>query len=253
MIKCKNIMCKYHSLNTDERCTLEEVTIGIKAKCEEYEVGINHYLYYFIEAMYGNFIYINNMEDDMHYCIHYLLRCLPIIYTVDTNKNTLAFRDIEDRSIVLSSNDLYKMIKSDRFNQKEFEICKQEFNSHGLPVINRSYKTKMGYERELGWLSPTGVFIESPWGTHDKTAESIVNNKFKTEFEDWEKTDTNKGTFHNYRDFLQSVKGYVLIHCPFGTGYIVTNMKPLTKSQKEYLYEYFVSIGLNGQASSYLE
>ena len=47
-----------------------------------------------------------------------------------------------------------------------------------------------------------------------------------------------------YRDFLTEVKGYCLIHNPSGTGgYIVTNIKELTKKQREFLYDYFMDMG----------
>ena len=55
-------------------------------------------------------------------------------------------------------------------------------------------------------------------------------------------------------DFLSSEKGYCLIHNPFGDGgYIVTNTKPLTKKQREFLYAYFMDKGDRFKAEQFLE
>lgn len=82
-------------------------------------------------------------------------------------------------------------------------------------------------------MSPTGDFIESPFGTHEESASEICRSKgFNDEYRKWR--DENKDAYvHLKRDFLQEVKGYCLIHNPYGYGgYIVTNMRNLTKKQK---------------------
>ena len=59
---------------------------------------------------------------------------------------------------------------------------------------------------------------------------------------------------HLMRDFLSEVKGYCLIHNPSGyTGYIVTNMKNLTKQQKEFLYGYFMDMGDRFKAEQFVD
>ena len=53
---------------------------------------------------------------------------------------------------------------------------------------------------------------------------------------------------------LIEVKGYCLIHNPSGyTGYIVTNMKNLTKQQKEFLYGYFMDMGDRFKAEQFVD
>lgn len=53
---------------------------------------------------------------------------------------------------------------------------------------------------------------------------------------------------------LSEVKGYCLIHNPSGyTGYIVTNMKNLTKQQKEFLYGYFMDMGDRFKAEQFVD
>ena len=56
------------------------------------------------------------------------------------------------------------------------------------------------------------------------------------------------------REFLSGVKGYALIHNPAGFGgYLVSHEKPLTKAQREFLYDYFIKIGDRFKAECYLE
>lgn len=110
-------------------------------------------------------------------------------------------------------------------------------------------------EKEFGWLSPTGVFTESPFGTHEESAEQICEEKgFTEEYWNWVKENRDNEINHLMRDFLSEVKGYCLIHNPSGyTGYIVTNMKNLTKQQKEFLYGYFMDMGDRFKAEQFVD
>ena len=104
-------------------------------------------------------------------------------------------------------------------------------------------------------MSPTGVFTESPFGTHEETAEQICEEKgFTEEYWNWVKENRGNEINHLMRDFLSEVKGYCLIHNPSGyTGYIVTNMKNLTKQQKEFLYGYFMDMGDRFKAEQFVD
>lgn len=106
-----------------------------------------------------------------------------------------------------------------------------------------------------GELSPTGVFTESPFGTHEESAEQICEEKgFTEEYWNWVKENRGNEINHLMRDFLSEVKGYCLIHNPSGyTGYIVTNMKNLTKQQKEFLYGYFMDMGDRFKAEQFVD
>ena len=110
-------------------------------------------------------------------------------------------------------------------------------------------------KKEFGWLSPTGVFTESPFGTHEESAEQICEEKgFTEEYWNWVKENRGNEINHLMRDFLSEVKGYCLIHNPSGyTGYIVTNMKNLTKQQKEFLYGYFMDMGDRFKAEQFVD
>ena len=64
--------------------------------------------------------------------------------------------------------------------------------------------------------------------------------------------DKKEGDLCLFSDFLAEVKGYCLIHNPAGVGgYLVTQVKPLTKQQREFLYGYFMDKGDRYMAEQY--
>lgn len=119
-----------------------------------------------------------------------------------------------------------------------------------LQEVNNTNDKKFEYEGKFGWLSPLGKFLESEFGTHEGSAfEIIEKNGWEDDYCKWESDD-----LHLARDYLCSVKGYVLIHNPsMDGGYIVTNIKPLTKQQKEFLYDYFMAVGNSARANYYMQ
>lgn len=119
-------------------------------------------------------------------------------------------------------------------------------------VLKRLYELE---EKEFGWLSPAGEFTESPFGTHEESAERICEKKgFDSEYRKWRKEMLGTGSLRLYRDFLSEVKGYCLIHNPSRSGgYIVTNVKNLTKRQRDFLYGFFMDIGDRFKAEQFLE
>lgn len=77
---------------------------------------------------------------------------------------------------------------------------------------------------------------------------------FVDEYWKWVKENGDNKIGHLMRDFLSEVKGYCLIHNPTGCGgYIVTNMKSLTKRQKEFLYGYFMDMGDRFKAEQFIK
>ena len=105
---------------------------------------------------------------------------------------------------------------------------------------------------DYGWLAPDGTFTESPWGTHEESAEQIINDHhWDHEYSTW--MDIGKDEdLCLCRDFLVMERGYCLIDSPCLDGICVTHKKPLTKKQREFLYEYFYDKGDHAQAESYL-
>ena len=93
-------------------------------------------------------------------------------------------------------------------------------------------------EPELGWLSPNGKFFEVSWGNHEKWAIEYISKHFPD----------NK-LYTGYGDFLTN-KGWILLHDPSRSGVRISCdcYKKPTKKQKEFLYDYFIAVGMAAQA-----
>ena len=152
----------------------------------------------------------------------------------------------------------YEEIIEREMNMEKFSKHLENFNNGIMPQMQQEQDAagqQDKEEKEFGWLSPTGVFTESPFGTHEESAEQICEEKgFTEEYWNWVKENRGNEINHLMRDFLSEVKGYCLIHNPSGyTGYIVTNMKNLTKQQKEFLYGYFMDMGDRFKAEQFVD
>ena len=254
MIKCENTNCKHHG--TNNKCDLKKAVIGLNNKCKNFEKGFIYYFYYF-ETMSSNFILIQDLNDDMKYCIYYLMKCLPIEFNIYNNRGFLVLREINGDGSYLKADDIYNMIKSDKLNNEELHKCIMDFYENGLPkMMNNEENKKEKYEeKEFGWLSPLADWYESEWGTHEEKAyEIIVSNCWEDEYFDWcDKQPTC--SIGRCGDFLSEIKGYVLIHNPslLGGDYIVTNTKSITKKQRNFLYDYFMDMNMKLIAEKYLK
>lgn len=92
-----------------------------------------------------------------------------------------------------------------------------------------------------GWLDNNGKLHKCRWGQHSEFAGDYVQiNDLWDELNEFE----NEYGGHLYAgDFLAN-KGWVLIDCPMGDGYVKLTFKTgkLTKQQKEYLLEYLTKV-----------
>ena len=150
----------------------------------------------------------------------------------------------------------YEGITARELNMEKFRKHLNDFENGIMPNQAQKEQEQQKTEtKEFGWLSPTGVFTESPFGTHEESAEQICERKgFTDEYWKWVKESGDNEIGHLMRDFLSEVKGYCLIHNPSGyAGYIVTNMKALTKHQKDFLYNYFMDMGDRFKAEQFVE
>lgn len=96
-------------------------------------------------------------------------------------------------------------------------------------------------EPRFGWLSPSGDFTPSPFGSHDDSAEEIIKARgWMDQFCEWDVSDL-------YRDFLIYAKGYVLLHNPNGNCFdpfvTCSGETPLTSAQNIFLHDYYLKIG----------
>lgn len=217
-IECNNKSCKHHVY--DGKCDTC-IVLDEAGKCQSFEKGFAYYFHIVWNAL-GNKNFIDAIEvkqkPDLKIGMYYVMECYG-----------LGFSEMEwgtCRMLLLKDGE-------DQSKQRESKVQHKEF----------------------GWLSPEGTFTESPFGTHEESAEMICERKgFVDEYWKWVKENGDNEIGHLMRDFLSEVKGYCLIHNPTGCGgYIVTNMKSLTKRQKEFLYGYFMDMGDRFKAEQFIK
>lgn len=246
-VYCENTSCKHYQ--GKDMCGTT-VRIGSNGKCKSFEKGFAYYFHKVWEALgEGNFIdYIKiNADDDLRIGIFMVCKVYGI-----------SFADMEwglCRMLLFQESEKgeplhYEEIVSREKNNEEFHKLYDDFLNGILPTVNHEKPKKDS--QPFGWLSPAGKFTEGDFAEHEEVAERIIEKSgFGEEYEDWLMSNGEGATC---RDFLAEVKGYCLIHNPAGYGgYIVSNTKPLTKKQKEFLYGYFIDIGDKFKAEQYVD
>lgn len=249
-VKCKNTECR-HRIG-DNYCNTT-VNIGIGGKCESFEKGIVYYFHLVWDALESkNFIDMVEISrnPDIRIGLYYVMDCY-----------NLGFSEMEwgtCRAIMLKDGEDGKALGYEEIVERELDMDKlrkhmENLDNGILPGADREQKETE--KKEFGWLSPTGEFTESPFETHEESAEEICERKgFVEEYWNWVKENGDNEIDHLMRNFPSEVKGYCLIHNPSGSGgYIVTNMKNLTKQQRDFLYGYFMDMGDRFKAEQFLE
>lgn len=109
-------------------------------------------------------------------------------------------------------------------------------------------------EPDYGWLMPDGTFEPVDFGGHAAWAYEWLNEH---EPGWYTKLRTYKGPgdyagFHmdEAEDYFQDAHRAVLLHNPALGEAVVTASKPLTKAQKEFLYDYYAKRGLTEKANA---
>ncbi len=104
---------------------------------------------------------------------------------------------------------------------------------------------------DYGWLEPSGVFHPVKWGEHEEWACKQV--KLKGWFKEW--TIHGNGSIYSFGDFLVYRKGWVLLHNPAqGLARPTTSdTRPMTKAQREFLFDYYTNRDHPELAKKYLE
>ena len=251
-IVCINTSCKHNDMN--HGCRINGI-IGIGGECESFEKGFIYYIRLVWNALSrSTFIDALDLTSDLRIGLYYVMK----IYNLGLAEmewgtcRMFMLKDGEDGEALK-----YEDIIKRECNMGELERLYIDFQNGIIPGQREQQTEHVQSEKEnlgFGWLSPKGDFIESPFGRYEESAEKICEEKeLKSGFRHWSNTHRH-GRLALYRDFLIEEKGYCLIHNPNGNGgYIVTYTKPLTKKQKEFLYEYFIDKGDRFKAEQYLE
>lgn len=129
-ITCSNIHCQYNKL---KKCRKNNVKISDSGDCTSYKAGFSYYFFYCAEHMQTNFL--TSVDVKLHpeykYSIYYMMRCLPVVYTMDNIRGMLVICQKETKEI-LNANDLLALMETD-LDEDALKKCTEEFNTTGLP------------------------------------------------------------------------------------------------------------------------
>ena len=119
---------------------------------------------------------------------------------------------------------------------------------------------RMSYSDELqdtdyGWLEPNGTFHAVPWGDHWKWADKWLKANRPLDKYPELYGETKSEQLHNMLtkpgDVMIYKLNWVLMHSPSqGTAVLTHGNKPLTKAQKEYLYDYYIKRNMHAEANA---
>lgn len=256
-ITCENSSCKHYDISASGGCKTC-ITIGLNGKCKSFEKGFLHYFHIVWEALRNtNFIdYVEmSMNPDLKTGLYYVMECYGLGFEVQ-EWGTCRMVMLKDGEKGAALN--YEEITKRELNMEKFNKHFKDFNSGIMPEQERTTRqqdTEEKPNRDFGWVSPLGEFVESPFGTHEESAGQICEKQgFDAEYWEWRKTLKDGTTNRLKGDFIAEVKGYCLIHNPTGGGgYIATHMKRLTRKQEEFLYEYFMDKGDRFKAEQFIK
>lgn len=103
-----------------------------------------------------------------------------------------------------------------------------------------------------GFISTDGTFYSVEWGEHTEFAfKYIDDNALGHDFYEWWKRMDMKPSSC---DYLVYQLGWLLIHSPHvGLPFVTCSSKPMTKAQKETLFDYYTIFGRNQEAAALFE
>ena len=225
--ECRNLCCKHHQTGNTCGTTLQ---IGANGQCQSFEKSLLYYFRLVLSALVNkNYIDATELTEEMK-----LGTC------------RMSALNADEKGPILKTEDIYAI----ELDQEAVDRLSQELEEGILTrrCGNPAHSSKPS--QPFGWLSPTGTFTEGDFGEHDAVAREIIRKKGRwNDFRAW-----NAERNGTCRDFLSEVAGYCLIHNPSGYGgYIVSNSKPLTKKQKDFLFAYFMEIGDRFKAEQFVD
>ena len=95
-----------------------------------------------------------------------------------------------------------------------------------------------------GFISPDGEFHPVKWACHEEFAGDYIEKH-----DEWEKTLENIGDTGT--DYLVLRKGWLLLHNPRqGKPFLTSGDKPMTKAQREALFDYYTKYGMKEEANA---
>lgn len=120
-------------------------------------------------------------------------------------------------------------------------IKTQNLDNYFFRLKNRD--TESFYE--YGFISPEGKFYAVEWGEHSEWANKYCEDNWT--IDELMKTN-NKGKYIG-ADYLVYIKGWLLLHNAHQGEAKLEQGKPMTKAQKETLYDYYINYGRDEEAT----
>ena len=243
--ECRNLCCKHHQTGNTCGTTLQ---IGANGQCQSFEKSLLYYFRLVLSALVNkNYIDATELTEEMKLGLYCVMTAYHLGFTtMEWGTCRMYALKADEKGPMLKTEDIYAM----ELDQEAVDRLSQELDEGILTrrCGNPAHSSKPS--QPFGWLSPTGTFKEGDFGEHDAVAREIIRKKGRwDDFRAW-----NAGRNGTCRDFLSEVAGYCLIHNPSGYGgYIVSNSKPLTKKQKDFLFAYFMEIGDRFKAEQFVD
>ena len=112
--------------------------------------------------------------------------------------------------------------------------------------LERATDEQVAESEPYGFIDPNGEFHRVGWGEHGEWAETyITTSGLLDDFEN------GPDTYSYPADYLVHVKGWLLLHSPSnGRPKLTAGIKPMTKAQREALYDYYIKAGRTEEANA---
>jgi hypothetical protein len=241
-ITCNNSSCKHHTNGGCDTC----ITLDGSGKCKSFEKGFAYYFHIVWDALDNkNFIDMVEirMNPDLKTGLFYVMECYD-----------LGFSEMEwgtCRMVMLKDGKEGKPLKYEEIIEREMNMEKfskhlENFNNGIMPQMQQEQDAagqQDKEEKEFGWLSPTGVFTESPFGTHEESAEQICEEKgFTEEYWNWVRVTEREicGSFRRAENQKQQIQILTELTCKSKyqiIGILLRNGEKVPKSIENQLYK----------------
>lgn len=187
----------------------------------------------------------------------------------NTGDNTFAYDDTEELTDDFFSR--FCRIKQELREEKEYcaqvnaawlELCGYMTGEIGRDELRHTMNAQFRMDQSLkeyleratdegkaesepyGFIDTNGEFHRVGWGEHGEWAETyIIASGLSDDFDD--------SPYSYPTDYLIHEKGWLLLHSPSnGKPKLTAGVKPMTKAQREALYDYYINAGREEEANA---
>ena len=155
--------------------------------------------------------------------------------------NLKAYKDIQDAWIELASLTTGEIGRNELVCPPNLQFSKQSLLEE---YIERLTDDEAEEREPYGFIAPDGEFHHVEWGEHGEWAEKYIEESGLL-------VDAENSRYSYSTDYLIHEKGWLLLHSPsHGKPKLTSGDKPMTKAQKEALFDYYIKAGRNEEANA---